>query len=73
MTPPARNDLTTPPWEKAATDSSSAYVPPPAYQEPTPSGGGMDFVTIALAILALIAVFGLIPLFIIVFRAWNGG
>jgi hypothetical protein len=33
----------------------------------------LDLVTIALAILALIAVFGLIPLFIVVFRAWNGG
>ncbi|MAS34336.1 MAG: hypothetical protein CL610_10035 [Anaerolineaceae bacterium] len=69
--PTIAGDLSTPPWERPAGDSS-AYVPPQSYQEPETSGG-LDFITIALAILALIAVFGLIPLYILVFRAWNGG
>jgi hypothetical protein len=33
----------------------------------------LDFVTITLALLALVAVFGLIPLYILVWRAWSGG
>ena len=33
--------------------------------------GGVDLVTIALAFVALIAVAGLIPLYIIVLQAWN--
>jgi len=62
---------TPPPWEINRT-SSGLYTPPSFTDMEAPSEG-LDFVTIALAILALIAVFGLIPLFIIVFRAWNAG
>lgn len=58
------------PWEPPRGDTG-AYLPPQTFQSAEPAVG-LDFVTIALAILALIAVFGLIPLFIIVFRAWNG-
>jgi serine/threonine-protein kinase len=60
------------PWESPRGDTG-AYLPPPTFQNAEPPPSSLDFVTIALAILALIAVFGLIPLFIIVFRAWNGG
>ena len=59
-----------PPWE--TTGNSQPYVPP-SYQQQSASGSGLDLITIALALLALIAVFGLIPLYIVVFRAWNGG
>jgi serine/threonine-protein kinase len=57
------------PWDTGS--SSRPYIPPPSYQQLEPVSGGLDLVTVALAILALIAVFGLIPLFILVFRAWN--
>ncbi len=68
---PALSDSgVTPPWEASG---SSQPVVPPSYQQQSASGSGLDVVTIALAILALIAVFGLIPLYIVVFRAWNGG
>lgn len=60
------------PWEPPRGDTG-AYLPPPIFRDAEPPPTSLDFVTIALAILALIAVFGLIPLFIIVFRAWNGG
>lgn len=61
------------PWElQSGSSGSQPYVPPPTYPEPRPTGR-LDVVTIVLAVLALIAVFGLIPLYIIVFRAWNGG
>lgn len=60
------------PWEAPRGSSSQLYTPPTYDREPQATGG-LDIVTIVLAILALIAVFGLIPLFIIVFRAWNAG
>ena len=61
-----------PPWEQQSGQSSQVYAPPPNYRE-SQNSGRLDIVTIALAILALVAVFGLIPLYIIVFRVWNGG
>ena len=66
-----RADSTTP-WESPPRGDTGAYLPPQTFQNVEPPPTSLDFVTIALAILALIAVFGLIPLFIIVFRAWNG-
>jgi len=66
-----RTDSTTP-WDNPPRGDSGTYLPPPTFQNAEPPPASLDFVTIALAILALIAVFGLIPLFIIVFRAWNG-
>jgi serine/threonine protein kinase len=59
------------PWEARQEHSSQLYMPPDSYE--VPSSSRLDFVTVALAILALIAVFGLIPLYIIVWRAWSGG
>lgn len=59
------------PWEAQQEHSSRLYMPPDSYE--APSSSRLDFVTVALAILALIAVFGLIPLYIIVWRAWSGG
>lgn len=71
--PPTRanSSATSIPWE-VSRGHSSPYMPS-TYREPDTQQSGLDFVTISLAILALIAVFGLIPLFIIVFRAWNAG
>jgi eukaryotic-like serine/threonine-protein kinase len=66
------SDSVRPPWEIERGSSSQLYTPPPGYREPT-SDSNLDFITIALAILALVAVFGLIPLYIIVIRVWNGG
>lgn len=73
LSPPATqaDSNVIPPWD-GGRGRSGPYQPAP-YQEDMDSGGGLDVVTIALAILALIAVFGLIPLYIIVFRAWNAG
>ncbi len=66
----ANSDAAPAPWEPSR--GSSAPYTPSLYQDPDAAPASLDFVTISLAILALIAVFGLIPLFIIVFRAWNG-
>ena len=55
-----------------ARGNSAPFVLATYYTQET-RGSGLDIVTIALALLALVAVFGLIPLYIIVFRAWNGG
>ncbi|MBZ0301649.1 MAG: protein kinase, partial [Anaerolineae bacterium] len=67
----AQPESTPAPWE-ANRGSSGLYVPPPAYDESNQPSGRLDFVTISLATIALVAVFGLIPLYILVFRAWNG-
>jgi serine/threonine protein kinase len=69
---PVRRMDSAAPWEPPRGDTG-AYLPPQTFQSVEPPPTSLDFVTIALAFLALIAVFGLIPLFIIVFRAWNGG
>jgi serine/threonine-protein kinase len=59
------------PWDSGSGHSSQLYRPPEDYDEP--SSNRLDFVTITLALLALVAVFGLIPLYILVWRAWSGG
>ncbi len=54
------------------TGASAPYNPPPAYSRRS-IAGGLDVVTIALAILAFFAVACLIPLYIAVFQARFGG
>ena len=68
--PRASDSKISAPWDPQSGQSSQVYTPA-NYPESQPSGR-LDIVTIALAMLALVAVFGLIPLYIIVFRAWNG-
>lgn len=71
--------------ERAGVARPGVVAPGPSPAAPANSGergqapgqnrgelpGELDLVTIALALVALVAVAGLIPLFIIVFQAWN--
>ncbi|RMG83572.1 MAG: serine/threonine protein kinase [Chloroflexi bacterium] len=68
-----RTQYTPPPAPPQVTDSRR-YAPPPAYEqfyeEDAPSG--LDVVTIALALIAFLAVACLFPLYIAVFQAYTG-
>jgi eukaryotic-like serine/threonine-protein kinase len=62
-----------PPSSLSGSDSRPLRYEAPSYGESEPDAGGMDIVTIVLAILAFLAVACLIPLYIAVFQARFGG